>query len=93
MDMEFQGRRSRIADMMFPVRCLRCHTGIYDTAKVTVTARYSDCSVWKTPCCGQTVDDRGETGWTLRKDYERIDKDAGADPIFDMYGRTLGGQW
>lgn len=72
-----------ISDMFQPVRCRRCG-GVYDLGKVEVTARYLDCSVWKTPCCHQTVDDRGETGWTLRKDYERIDKNA-AD-AFDVYG-------
>lgn len=77
----------QIADMFQPVRCLRCHTGVYDLGRVTVTARYLDCSVWRTPCCDQSVDDRGETGWTLRKDYERIDKDFGIDPVFDIYGR------
>lgn len=85
--------RAQIADMMFPVRCLRCHRGVYDLAKVTITARYLDCSVWRTPCCDQSVDDRGETGWTSRKDYERIDKDADLDPVVDIYGRTLYGGW
>jgi hypothetical protein len=59
--------------MQLPVRCLRCHGGVYDLAEVTVTARYTDCSMWKTPCCGAEVDDRGETGWKLTKDYERLD--------------------
>lgn len=56
-----------------PVRCVHCG-GIYDLTVVTVEARYTDCSVWKTPCCGRTVDDRGETGWKLRGDYERIER-------------------
>lgn len=67
-----QIEREEIAAMVKPVRCT-CGT-VYDIGKVTVTARYLDCSVWKTPCCGRTVDDRGETGWTTRKDYEVIDK-------------------
>lgn len=62
----------RTAGMTWPVRCARCHRGIYDLATVEVTARYADCSVWRTPCCDQTVDDRGETGWTSRKDYHRL---------------------
>lgn len=73
-----------IANMFQPVRCNRCYRGVYDLGKVEVTARYADCSVWKTPCCGQVVDDRGETGWTLRSDYERIDKSA-ATPGWDHY--------
>lgn len=60
--------------MMSPVRCARCHRGVYDLGKVEVTARYADCSVWKAPCCGALVDDRGETGWTTRADYTRIER-------------------
>lgn len=66
---EAYGLAARIKGMAFPVRC-RCGA-IYDVGKVTVTARYLDCSVWKTPCCKQTADDRGDTGWGI-KHYERI---------------------
>jgi len=58
--------------MMFPVKCSHCAGGVYDLADVTVTARYIDCSMWKSPCCGITVDDRGETGWKSRADYTRL---------------------
>ncbi|WP_328344718.1 hypothetical protein [Micromonospora sp. NBC_00421] len=68
-----------VAAMFKPVSCNRCHNGVYDIGRVEVTARYADCSMWKTPCCGSVVDDRGETGWTSRKDYEVIDK-SGLDP-------------
>ena len=44
------------AGMTSPVRC-RCGQ-VYDLGKVTVTGRYTDCSMWKTPCCGITADDR-----------------------------------
>ncbi len=47
---------AQTADMMFPVRCTWC-SGIYDVGKVEVTARYTDCSMWKAPCCGQHVFD------------------------------------
>jgi hypothetical protein len=60
-------------DMSQPVRCNRCH-GVYDLGTVTVTARYTACSVWKAPCCGAVVDDRGETGWKSLSDYTRIEK-------------------
>ena len=60
-----------VAAMTFPVRCAHCG-GIYDLAKVEVTARYTDCSMWKSPCCGLLVDDRGDTGWKSRKDYEHL---------------------
>jgi hypothetical protein len=57
-----------IAAMTYPVRCTHCRRS-YDLATVEVTARYADCSVWKAPCCGTVVDDRGDTGWKSRKDY------------------------
>ncbi len=61
-----------IRDMFSPVRCT-CGR-IYDLGKVEVTARYTDCSMWKAPCCGRPADDRGETGWKSTKDYYPIDK-------------------
>ena len=61
-----------VKGMFSPVRCTFCG-GVYDLGTVTVTARYSDCSVWKSPCCNTTVDDRGETGWKTRRDYVRLD--------------------
>lgn len=60
-------------EMMSPVRCAFCR-GIYDLAAVIVTGRYVDCSVWRTPCCDVTADDRGETGWESRRDYYPIDR-------------------
>lgn len=60
--------------MMFPVRCAYCR-GVYDLAGVEVTARYADCSMWKSPCCDRLVDDRGDTGWKSRKDYYRLDRE------------------
>ncbi|MFD6565438.1 hypothetical protein [Micromonospora profundi] len=72
--MSLRHTNAQIAAMFKPVRCNRCRSGIYDIGTVEVTARYADCSMWKTPCCGAVVDDRGETGWTTRRDYEVIDK-------------------
>ncbi|MGI5247565.1 hypothetical protein [Dactylosporangium sp. CA-139066] len=63
----------QIRDMMFPVRCT-CGQ-VYDLGKVEVTARYTDCSMWKAPCCGRQADDRGETGWKSTQDYYRLDRD------------------
>lgn len=51
--------------MTSAVRCSQ----VYDLAMVTVTARYADCSVWTSPCCGRSVDDRGP-GWKSRPDIE-----------------------
>lgn len=76
-------KQKRIAEMFKPVRCRWCR-GVYDLGSVTVTARYADCSVWKTPCCNNTADDRGETGWKSIGDYTVIDK---RGPSVDMRGR------
>lgn len=62
---------AKTAGMMSPVRCSHCG-GIYDLGSVEVAARYTDCSVWKSPCCQRTVDDRGETGWKSRSDYTQL---------------------
>ena len=62
--------QAAIAKMSYPVRCTHCRK-IYDAGKVTVTARYTDCSMWKSPCCGLTVDDRGK-GWKSRPDIEPL---------------------
>jgi hypothetical protein len=56
-----------IQAMFMPARCV-CGQ-VYDLGKVEVTARYSDCSMWKAPCCGRTADDRYETGWSSVRHY------------------------
>jgi hypothetical protein len=43
--------------MISPVVCSYCGKE-YDLGAVTVTARFSDCSCFTTPCCGKNVDDR-----------------------------------
>ena len=48
-----------IEGMFSPVKCAFC-SGVYDLGKVEVTGRYVDCSVWRTPCCKNTADDRGD---------------------------------
>lgn len=50
-----------IAEMMVPVRCLRCRR-VYDLTHTEVIHRYSDCTLFYAPCCGARVDDRPE-GW------------------------------
>ncbi len=42
-------------------RCKWCGCE-HDTGKVTVLARYADCSVWACPGCGTQIDDR-PAGW------------------------------
>ena len=83
---------TNISDMFNPVRCTCCGN-VYDLGKVEVTARYTDCSVWKAPCCQRVVDDRGETGWSLRKDYEPIDKDRVSHGGYYMDGQPMWRQW
>lgn len=61
---------AQVEKMFSPVRCTHCG-GEYDLGDVDVTARYADCSVWKSPCCNRTVDDR-PTGWKFRSDIERL---------------------
>lgn len=63
-----------IREMSFPVRC-RCGK-VYDIGAVTVTARYADCSVWKTPCCRRVTDDR-PAGWSSGPSYQELDKRTG----------------
>lgn len=71
--------------MMFPVRCMHC-SQTYDIARVHVTARYTDCSVWTSPCCGHPgVDDRP---WVRDRHYREIDKRAARGlPVLDELGR------
>lgn len=71
--MDEQARAEEAGGMTSPVRCTWCNR-VYDLGKVEVTARYTDCSMWKSPCCGVLVDDRGETGWKARRDYVRLDE-------------------
>lgn len=71
----FYGHDVDVSAMTIPVRCLRCSSGIYDLATVEVTARYTDCSMWKTPCCDVLVDDRT---WTGRPDFNRLGRDGRA---------------
>jgi hypothetical protein len=61
-----------VSAMFMPVECAHCRQ-VYDAGKVTVTARYLDCSVWKSPCCGLTVDDRTPP-WGIRH-YWELDSD------------------
>lgn len=69
--------------MTSPVRC-QCGA-IYDLGHVTVTARYADCSVWTTPCCGRVEDDRP---WVRRYTELTRDEARAADVgIPDAFGR------
>lgn len=57
--------------MLQPVVC-RCGE-IYDLGSVRVTGRSADCSVWVTPCCKRTVDDRPPYPGG-RSQFRKIDK-------------------
>lgn len=78
--MDIYGHMRPVADvtgMMFPARCLHCST-VYDLGKVEVTARYTDCSMWRCPGCKILVDDR-KPPWGIRHYYE-----------LDEHGREVG---
>lgn len=59
-----------IERMTSPVRCRHCRT-VYDVGTVTVTARYTDCSLWTSPCCNRQVDDRQ---WKGLPDIEYLNR-------------------
>lgn len=44
-----------------PGQCTRCYA-IFDSGPVEVVARYADCTVFKCPSCGASIDDR-PIGW------------------------------
>ena len=50
------------------VQCSWCHS-TYDLTRVTVIARYSDCTVFESPCCHRQVDDRS---WKSMPDFQEV---------------------
>lgn len=50
------------------VRCTYCGV-MYDEMGVKVIARYADCTLYETPCCKRTTDDR----FTIRVPEHRED--------------------
>jgi hypothetical protein len=67
------GDKKEIQSMMVPVRCCRC-SKVYDLCDVkseNIIHRYSDCTLYKSPCCNQTVDDRE---WKSSPDIIKLDK-------------------
>lgn len=64
---------------MQQVRCSHCHR-VYDIGKVEVLARYADCTVFKTPCCGREADDRT---WKIFPDFVEIKE---SNEAFDEFG-------
>jgi hypothetical protein len=70
-----------LAEMMFPVQCMHCSRQ-YDVGRVQVTARYTDCTVWTSPCCGTPgIDDRP---WVRDRHYREIKR---GGPELDHLGR------
>lgn len=65
----FYRPRPDTTGMMFPVQCRCGH--VYDMGAVTVTGRFTDCSVWRCPGCGVDTDDRIE-GWGPRRKYVEL---------------------
>ena len=65
---DWVGRLRVTADvtvMTAPMRCKGCGH-VHDSAKVTVTARYADCSMWRCPKCNRLLDDRPGVGGAER---------------------------
>jgi hypothetical protein len=71
--------------MTTPVRC-RCGR-VYDLGKVTVEARYTDCSMWRTPCCKVLADDR-KPPWGISW-YEELPRRDRAFPEEDRCDKAL----
>jgi hypothetical protein len=61
-----------VSGMTSPVRCTMC-SHVYDLGQLTEYSRHLDCTVWKCPGCGITVDDR-PPGWGAR-DYAELGPD------------------
>lgn len=82
---EWKIEQPPVAEMMYPVRCLHC-SSVYSLTHVHVTARYTDCSVWTTPCCGTPgVDDRPDV---RHRHYREIDRnELRGGPKLDHLGR------
>lgn len=55
--------------MTSPVKCNYCGT-TYDLTSVKVIHRYSDCTLFKTPCCDKMADDRK---WKSLPDFQEVD--------------------
>ena len=72
-------------EMHSPVRCMHCRS-VYNLGHVLVTARYLDCSVWTSPCCGHpSIDDRP---WVRDRHYREITKAEAASggDYYDIFG-------
>lgn len=79
---EWKIEQPPVEDMRTPVRCTHC-SAVYDIGYVQVTARYSDCSVWTSPCCGHPgIDDRP---WVRDRHYREISRDEAAGRSHDFY--------
>ena len=59
-----------VEKMLVPVICNRCKR-TYDLCNTEVIHRYADCTLYKTPCCKQNVDDRE---WVSNPAFTRIKK-------------------
>lgn len=46
-----------VEEMMIPVKCRHCGD-VYDLTEGKPVQRYTDCTVYITPCCKKMVDDR-----------------------------------
>lgn len=60
-----------IIKMKYLVKCTHCNR-IYDLmGEIKEIARYADCTVFESPCCHRTVDDRT---WKSLPDFEKVER-------------------
>lgn len=88
---DWQIKQPPPAEMMSPVRCTRCGT-VYDLCHVKTGARYSDCTVYTTPCCGRQADDRL---WKGSPDIVKLTREEAVNGGVRMtpYGLIVGDAW
>lgn len=70
-------------DMLVPVRCRKCDQ-VYDLCDGEPVQRFADCTVYRTPCCNQVVDDRE---WGGNRAFDRLRAAPNDDPIVEGGGR------
>lgn len=62
------GEKAKLDKMLIPVQCNHCGKP-YDLCETEVIHRYADCTLYKTPCCNRTADDRE---WKSCPDFTKL---------------------
>ena len=74
-----------VKQMLSPVVCTHCGA-IYDLCAVTPICRRTDCTTFKTPCCGRFADDRK---WKGMPDIRPVEPDGRVVTIISPDGLTF----